>query len=35
MTIHCGGFAALSTAWILLVIGSSAGVVLIKNLRRP
>ncbi len=35
MTIHCGGFAVLTTAWMLLISSSVIGVLLIKKLGRP
>jgi hypothetical protein len=35
MTIHCGGFAVLSTAWMLLVLCSVVGVIVVKKLGRP
>ncbi len=34
MTIPCGGFYVLSTAWMLLVLGGVVGVILVKKLGR-
>jgi hypothetical protein len=34
MTIPCGGFAVLSTAWMVLVLCGIVGAVLVKKLGR-
>jgi hypothetical protein len=34
MTIPCGGFAVLSTAWMALILCAIVGIVLVKKLGR-
>jgi hypothetical protein len=34
MTIPCGGFAVLSTAWMALVLCGVVGAILVKKLGR-
>jgi hypothetical protein len=35
MTIPCGGFYVLSTAWMALVLCVVVGIVVVKKLGRP